>query len=552
MRRAALALALAWGAVLAAQPQAPPAGPVQLPLEAVISAEPSGEAFPLTFFNRPITVLRARVLGRGPAERGASARRTLDDLVARGVTRPVETRLLGSAAIITIGGRGVLALTPADVDELSGESVPQAAAQAAVRLQQALAEADEARTPGRLLRSAALALTGLVAGLLSLAGIARAQRAAATKLVALAEESVARSGIADATLLRASRLIEFERRVVSAAAAALYLVIAYATVTFVLRRFPFTRPWGEMMSGFLVETAKNLGLGIAHAIPGLFTIIVILFMTRFVVRLIGSWFNAIERGRIAPPRWLHPETAQPTRRLLTAFAWLFAIVVVYPYVPGSQTDAFKGVSVLLGLMLTLGSSGLVTQIMSSFMITYSRALRVGDFVRVGDVEGTVTQLGMLSTKLKTVWSEEVTIPNALVISQTTTDYSRTIDPGGVFTPTSISIGYDSPWRQVHSLLLMAAARTPGLRPDVPPLVLQTALEDFYVRYTLLVCLEHQPSRPFTMADLHANVQDLFNEYGVQIMSPHHVIDPVTPKVVRKQDWFADPARVDVAGGVGTR
>ena len=221
--------------------------------------------------------------------------------------------------------------------------------------------------------------------------------------------------------------------------------------------------------------------------------LIIFCIARFAARLIGLWFNAVERGRLTP-RWIYPETAQPTRRLLTGLLWVFAIVVAYPYLPGSQTDAFKGVSVFLGLMVTFGSSGLVNQIMSGFMITYSRALRSGDFVRIGDVEGTVTHLGVLSTKVKTLRQEEVTIPNAVVVAQTTTDYSRPSDTEGVFTPTSVTIGYDAPWRQVHSLLLLAAERTAGLRREPNPIVLQTALEDFYVKYTLLVCLERQQSR----------------------------------------------------------
>jgi small-conductance mechanosensitive channel len=365
--------------------------------------------------------------------------------------------------------------------------------------------------------------------------------------VALAEESVERTGIADVALLRASRLIDFERRLVAASAAILYLVIAYTTITFVLRRFPFTRPWGESMRGFLIATATELGLGIAKALPGIVTIVIIFLLARFVARMIAFWFDAITRGRIASPRWLHAETAVPTRRLLTALVWLFAAVSVYPYVPGSQTDAFKGISVLAGLMLTLGSSGLITQIMSSFVITYSRALRVGHFVRVGEIEGTVTQLGLLSTKIRTVWSEEVTIPNALVVSQTTTDYSRLAGSGSVFMQTSVTIGYDTPWRQVHSLLLAAAARTPGVRQEPKPFVLQTALQDFYVQYTLSVSLEEQDSRPFTAAALHANIQDLFNEYSVQIMSPHYMIDPAAPKIVPRQNWFAAPASAEMKG-----
>jgi small-conductance mechanosensitive channel len=231
---------------------------------------------------------------------------------------------------------------------------------------------------------------------------------------------------------------------------------------------------------------------------------------------------------------------------MTGLVWIFAAVVAYPYIPGSDTDAFKGVSVFLGAMVTLGSSGLVNHIMSGLMITYSRALRVGDFVRIGDVEGTVIHLGVLSVKVRTPPNEEVTIPNAVVVAQTTIDYSRPGETAGVFIPTSVTIGYDAPWRQVHSLLLMAAERTDGVRREPKPYVLQAGLEDFYVKYTLFVCLQRQKERPFVLDRLHAHIQDLFNEYGVQIMSPNYVIDPAAPKVVAKSQWHAAPAPPETA------
>jgi small-conductance mechanosensitive channel len=416
----------------------------------------------------------------------------------------------------------------------------QAASQAGVRLRQALDEAAEARAVPALLRAVVLALIGLAVGLFLMWALTRAYRVAFAKLSAVAERTVTEAGLADLDSLRASRLLDFERWLVTAVYAALGLVVAFTTLTFVLRRFPYTRPWGESMLRFLVEVVQRLGLGIITAIPNLFIVILILLIARFFVRLVALWFNAIERGRVTA-RLIHPETAQPTRRLLTALVWLFAMVMAYPYLPGSQTEAFKGVSVFVGLMVTFGSTGLINHIMSGFMITYSRALRVGDFVRIGDVEGTVSHLGVLSTKVKTLRCEEVTIPNAVVVAQNIVDYSRFGDTEGVFTRTSVTIGYDAPWRQVQSLLLRAAERTPGLRREPTPLVLQESLEDFYVKYTLLVCLEHQQSRPFTMHTLHAHIQDLFNEYGVQIMSPNYVLDPAAPKVVPKKDWFAAPS-----------
>ena len=173
------------------------------------------------------------------------------------------------------------------------------------------------------------------------------------------------------------------------------------------------------------------------------------------------WFDAVERGRVTA-RWIHPETAQPTRRLLTAMLWLFAIVMAYPYLPGSNTEAFKGVSVFLGLMLTLGSSGLVNQIMSGFMITYSRALRHGRLRarRRRRRHGHAPRRAVHEDQDGLVGGDH-RCRNAVIIGQTITDYSRLGETHGVFTPTSLTIGYDAPWRQVQSLLLLAADRTSG-------------------------------------------------------------------------------------------
>jgi small-conductance mechanosensitive channel len=543
-----LALVLAAG-TLAAQPQppSPQPAPPTLPTIAVLDAQPSGESFTLTYFNRPIVALRARVLGRPPSERAAVAVRVLDNLVAANATDPVESRSVEQGSLIFVGSRVVFGLAPADIDALAGETLEGSTALAVTRLRQAFAEAQEAHTPAELVRASVIAAVAMVIGVLVLWLIGRARMVVSNKLVAVSESTVAKTGFADIDSLRASRVLDFQRGLVTAVTIGLQLVVLYGVVSFVLELFPYTRPWGESLNGFLLTTVRNLALGAADAMPGLFTVVVILFVARLLARLIRIWFQAIEQGRVIA-RWVYPETAQPTRRILTTLVWVFAIIVAYPYMPGSETDAFKGVSVFLGLMLTLGSSGLVNQIVSGFTVTYSRALRFGDYVRIGDVEGTVIHLGVLSTKIKTLQLEEVTIPNAVVAAQMTTDYSRFAEKEGVFTSTSVTIGYDTPWRQVHSLLLLAAERTPGLRREPAPRVFQASLEDFYVKYTLWVSLERQESRIITFDTLHANIQDLFNEYGVQIMSPNYLADPASPKVVAKQDWYAAPARIDEQTG----
>jgi len=533
------------GAGLAAQAAQAPASQPAPSLGAALNIERVSDVATLTYFNRPIVILRARIAGRPPVERVRAAGDLIDDLVAAGITGPVTAQAIEGGSLLYVGARHVLGLSALDVDELAGETLVDVTARTVARLQLALEEAAEARQLGTLVREGAIALAGLAMGALLIWGLARARRFATARLAALSEATAAKTGLADRTLLRASRLLDFQQRVVTAVTVGLQIAVLYSVLTFALRQFPYTRPWGESLSGYLFATLAGLGLGIVHAIPGLFTVFVIIVITRFTTRLMALWFVAVERGTIRVP-WLHPETAPPTRRLLAILLWLFAVVVAFPYLPGSGTDVFKGVSVFVGLVISLGSSGLMNQIMSGFLVTFSRALRVGDYVRIGDVEGTVTHLGVLSTKVRTLMSEEVTIPHAVVVSQTATDYSRYADGGNVLTPISVTIGYDAPWRQVHALLLQAAERTPGIRRTPKPHVLQSALEDFYVRYTLYVPLDRQDERLVTIDALNRNIQDAFNEHGVQIMSPNYMLDPAAPKVVPKSQWFAAPAKPDVS------
>jgi small-conductance mechanosensitive channel len=215
----------------------------------------------------------------------------------------------------------------------------------------------------------------------------------------------------------------------------------------------------------------------------------------------------------------------------------------YPYLPGSQTEAFKGLSVLLGVMVSIGAAGPIGQIASGMILVFTRALLVGEYVRIQDCEGTVTHLGLYVTRLRTGTGEEIALPNSLVISQVTRNFSRNVGCGGFVLDTSITIGYDAPWRQVHAMLLEAAQQIKVLRQEPAPFVVQTALSDFYVEYRLVaqVGAEAAANRPQVLSDLNAAVQDVFNRYGVQIMSPHYMADPETPVVVPPSKWFKAPA-----------
>jgi small-conductance mechanosensitive channel len=451
----------------------------------------------------------------------------------------VSAHSFGDVVSIHVGEPLVFVIHPADVNTLAGETLQQTAATTVTRLQQAFDEAVELRSPRRLLRAGLLACgaTLLYAGLLW--GLRRSHRAGARQLSRTTERQLDKLS-AGADLVRATRLPQLLKGVIDLVSIVLALVLTYSWVTFVSRRFPYTRPWGETLRTAFTTTAVSLGRQVLSSLPDLLTVLVIVVGTRFLVRLSNYLFAAIEQDRVVV-RGLYPETAQPTRRIVAALLWLLAIVVAYPYLPGANSDAFKGVSVFVGLMISLGSSGLMNQAMSGLTLTYSRALRLGDFVKIGDVEGTVEHLGVLSLKIKTGRREAITIPNALVVSTSTTNYSRFAEREGVQISTSVTIGYDTPWRQVEALLLLAANRSAGVRKEPPPVVRQTALLDFYVQYTLLVCLEQPHLRVATLDSLHAQILDAFNEYGVQITSPNYEADPGERKVVSREHWFAAPA-----------
>jgi small-conductance mechanosensitive channel len=220
--------------------------------------------------------------------------------------------------------------------------------------------------------------------------------------------------------------------------------------------------------------------------------------------------------------------------------------MAYPYLPGAQTEAFKGLSVLLGLMVSLGSTSVIGQALAGLTLTYTRTIRPGEYVRVGDHEGTVTALGAFTTRIRTGLGEELILPNSMITANVTKNYSRAVHGPGFIVDTTVTIGYDTPWRQIEAMLVEAAKRTPGILADPQPRVFQTALSDFYPEYRLVA--QAIPSEPRPRAEvlnqLHANIQDVFNEHGVQIMSPHYMTDTADAKVVRREDWYRAPAKKD--------
>jgi small-conductance mechanosensitive channel len=488
----------------------------------------------LQYLNRPITVFRASILSRSPAERVAVAAANLDRVLDDGASSDVSIHESENVVVVSVSGRPVLALVPQDVDSLSGETLDAKVSETVSNLRRAIGEAVELRTMPRMLRNAGELLLGLVVVIVLLLAGGRLHRRLVTRLPMLAERELAKLS-PGGVLVEESRATHLFARAIHVVYALAAVAVVFSWVTFSLRRFPYTRPLGESMRAFLLSRAAALGGRVLDALPDLLMVLAIVLVTRFFVRLSNHLFAALEQRRIDIPGF-HPETAHATQRLAAIGLWLLGILVAYPYVPGSNSDLFKGLSVFIGLVVSLGSRGIVDQLMSGLLLTYSRAVRLGDFVKLANTEGTVVQMAALSTKIQTPRGEEVTIPNAVVVAGVTLNYTRFADTEGVYVPTVVSIGYDVPWRRVRALLLQAAARTPGVCDRPAPLVRQSKLGDFCVEYTLLVCLVRPQLRGATLSTLHGNILDAFNESGVQIMSPHYEGDPLHPKLVPRDAW----------------
>jgi len=263
-------------------------------------------------------------------------------------------------------------------------------------------------------------------------------------------------------------------------------------------------------------------------------------VTRYVLRLVLMFFDGIEHGRISVAS-LDSELAQPTYRIVRLLIVVFAMVVAYPYIPGSDSEAFKGISLFLGLVFSLGSTSIISNILAGYTMIYRRAFRIGDRIQVGEVTGDVLERKLLVTRLRTVKNEEIVIPNSLIMNSNIVNYSTLARGQGLILHTTVGIGYETPWRQVEAMLCMAAERTPGLLAEPKPFVLQKALGDFCVTYEINVYCDQPNAMARLYTDLHRNILDVFNEHGVQIMTPAYVADTPQPKVVPREQWFEAPA-----------
>jgi small-conductance mechanosensitive channel len=298
------------------------------------------------------------------------------------------------------------------------------------------------------------------------------------------------------------------------------LLASYLMIPLLLGFFPPTQGIAEGLRGHIRLVLDGVLEGVVAAIPNLLAIALILLFTRMAMRACRTWFAAIERGRLQFPGF-YREWARPTGRLVAAAILVAGLVSAYPYNPGSESKAFQGAGLFVGVLAALGSSAVATNVISGLMLIYTRAFREGDRVEINDVIGVVQDRDLLVTRIQTPRNELVSIPNATVIGASIVNFSfsRREIAKPVALATTITIGYDIPWRQVHALLLKAAWAVPGIAADPQPFVLQISLNDFNISYELNASVRDVMTYRETLSDLLASIQDVFAAADVEILSP---------------------------------
>lgn len=318
------------------------------------------------------------------------------------------------------------------------------------------------------------------------------------------------------------------------------LALVYFYVGVVFSFFPGTRDVAGQLLSYVTGPLNVMYQAIRLQIPKLFFLVVLVVVTRYIVKLLHVLFRAIESGTIKIDGFFS-EWAYPTYRLVKILVIIFAVTVAYPYIPGSSSEAFKGISLFLGLLVSLGSGSFVGNIIAGLTMTYMRAFKIGDRVKIEDFTCDVVETSMQVTHFQTPKNEIISVPNLKIINSHVINYSALAHEKGLILHTTVGVGYNAPWRQVRAMLLLAAEETSGVLKEPVPFVLLKSLGDFCVTYELNAYTDKAHVMAIIYSELHKNILDKFNEYQVQIMTPNYEGDRDLPAIVQKDKWYAAPA-----------
>ena len=506
----------------------------------------------LTLETAPVEIdgqvlFKVRGLSSFPAEKRAEAiRERIKSVAAEGSfpSGDLRVEVAENGTVIRAGGNALMIVSDADA-QLEQTTRENLAALHLLRIQRAIDDFRQARKPDALLKAglySAGATVLLALGIAILLALNRWLDKGVSKLLKSRVRSV---DIQSFEVLRLDTIWKAMHALVLAIGAVTIVVSVYVYLQYVLALFPWTRSISNDLFNLAAGAGERLGKSLASVIPDLVILVLIYYLARFILRRVKNFFEAVEQRRVAFTQF-EAEWALPTYKLVRVLIVAFAFIVAYPYIPGSETPAFKGISIFIGLVVSLGSSTAISNFIAGYLMTYRRVFKVGDRVKVNDVIGEVVAVRLQVTHLRTNKNEEITIPNSQILNSDVTNYRSLASTQGLILHTTVGIGYETPWRQVEAMLCSAGRRTAGVLTEPGPFVLLPKLGDFAVTYELNVYIRDTRRIAKTYAELHRHILDVFNEYGVQIMTPAYEGDPDQPKVVAPERWHTAPATAATA------
>jgi small-conductance mechanosensitive channel len=527
--------------VVGAQAAEPPVGSASgTATTAAGNAAPVPETAPVVIDG--VTLFEVRGVSAFPAaRRAASVAARIEAMAKDEAIAPNAIEIVDRGDRVRIGAGKHEILNVFDVDaKIEGVSRQILAEVYRARIAEAVTDYRRVRTPRALLFVAGYVLAAAVLLAVVLYLLGKGFRRLNALVAQHVQRKVGDVQIQTFRLLSADSLWAGLQGVLRTAHVVAALVAMLAFIDLALGQIPWTRGAERRLASVLVEPLVTIGNGLAEAVPNLVFIAILIIVTRYLLKVVRLFFAAIAHGSVKLETF-DQDWAWPTYRIVRLLVIAFAAVVAYPYIPGSESGAFKGISLFLGVIFSLGSTSVIANIIAGYTMTYRRAFRVGDRVKIGAHVGDVEEVRLLVTSLRSLKGERVVIPNSIILSSDLVNFSGISGTQGLILHTTVGIGYETPWRQVEAMLLMAAERTPGLLREPGAFVLQQALGDFCVTYELNVHCDQPRQMPQLYTALHRNILDVFNEYGVQIMTPAYVADTPQSKVVPKEQWHLAPA-----------
>jgi small-conductance mechanosensitive channel len=516
LRAWAFVASVLFASSLAAALPGPAPTPTAPPEAGSETAEIEPEAAPVFFDG--VRLFTVEGIGNAPASERASAIEARLRTAARSAepdNAPVRIRNADEFTEILFGKQLIVLVLDVDA-RAAGMTRLDLARSLAPRIGEAIRKYRADRRPGNLLRASLVAVfaTLLLSGLIWLLG-----RASEWLIAFLNTRHREGARVPGGTIGRfLLRFIPFLSTLMRFARVLIVVLLAVAWLEIVLSAFPWTRAIGHQIRGWIRTPLAAIGGAFLAFLPDLFYLIVIAGVAYLVMRLVRIFFVEIEIKAITI-RGFHPEWAMPTFKLARLGIIAFAAVMAFPHIPGSSTPAFQGISIFLGLLVSLSSSSAIGNMMAGVVLTYTRAFNTGDRVKIADTYGDVVEKTLLVTRVRTIKNVVITIPNAIVLGSHIDNYSTLAAEKGLILHTTITIGYDAPWRRVHELLVEAARATDGILEDPAPFVLQTSLNDFHVSYELNAYAREPRGMNLLYSELHQNIQEKFNGGGIEIMSP---------------------------------